>query len=300
MIKKRNRNQTDFIHGESFPEGIMFNDNKKLSISIRNEDGKIENKVICRSSFLNKHKSFDFFVVRGFINFIEGSVNQFLAGRYIKELKKNAAIEKKQNFHLSDAFLYLSVMLTILAGFIIYFLFPTTISFFLKKYIGNIYVLYGIEIIIRVDILIFIFYLLNKTKNAQKTAFYHGAEHKVIQCYETGEEITLDQVKKQSIYSPNCGTSFLFLLIIISIPAFLFLNYENLWIRLGIMLLLLPILIGISFDITEWIGKTTSATGKKLSKIGLSLQKLNAKTPDDEHLEIAINALKHLINNDPC
>ena len=290
LIKNVKNKKKDFIHGESFPDGVMFNDDSFLSVSYKGKNGEIKNNIVKIKSAFKKHTIFNcLIVIRGLISFFEGSINQYIARNQIYNSSR-----KKDNI---NKFLFeLNVIVILLAGFILYFLIPTLISFYLKRYDLNYNILYGIEILSRLSLFILIFLVINITTDAKKTAYFHGAEHKTILCYLKGEKINLENVKKYPIFHPRCGTSLIFLLLIISIPIFYFLNYENLFFRIIIMLIFLPILIGLSYEILEWYGKSQLKKGIIRTPKFVIFQRLNTKEPNEEHLKISINALTNLLN----
>jgi uncharacterized protein YqhQ len=283
----------DFIHGESFPDGVMFNNDRYLSITYKEKNGKIKNKIIEKNPIFRKHPNLNCLpVIHGLINFFEGSINQFIARKQIYGKVKD------KNDKISKFSATLSVILILLAGFIIYFLIPTIIAFYLRRYDINYNILYGVEVLFRFLLFILIFVISSLSTNARKTAYFHGAEHKTALCHMNKEEITLENVKKYPIYNPSCGTSLIFTLLMVSIPIFYFINYENIIFRIVIMLILLPILLGVAFDIVGWNGKRIIKKGKIMKSKGFLLQRFNTKQPNEEHLKISISSLTSLLNTD--
>jgi len=283
-------NNRDFVHGESFAKGVMMNNDDRISIAIRKKDGDIGSLVKIRKSLTKKYRIFNLFIIRGIVKFFEGSFNQFYAEAQMKEIEGNKTSKSKDS--LLPHFL---VLLTLIAGIILYFIVPTIIAFFLRQTIVNVFLLNLIEGGIRLIVFFLFFVLFTSLEKSNKTALYHGAEHKSLWAYKIGEEINLENARKHPIRHPSCGTSVLFFMIILSIPFFLFLNYENMLLRIIIMLVLLPIIIGIAFEITLWLDKSQSRLAKIVSKPGLFLQRFNTKEPDDNFLEVAIVSLKNLI-----
>lgn len=292
MVSKKR----DFVHGESFANGIMMNNDNMISIAIRKKDGNIGEVVKTRLSLTKKHWIFNLFVIRGIIKFFEGTFNQFYAEEQMKKIESNKNKIKKAT-ELNDTLVpKLLVFLTLFAGIIIYFIIPTIIAFFLKQIILNILLLNLIEGIIRLVVFILLFCLFSSLERVNETPLYHGAEHKFLLSYKMGEDLTLENARKHPIFHPGCGTSVLLFMIIISIPIFLFLNYENLLFRIIIMLILLPLIIGVAFEITIWLDKSQSKLARIISMPGLFLQRFNTKEPDDNYLNVALVSLKNLIN----
>mgnify|MGYP003294771784 CR=1 FL=1 len=146
-----------------------------------------------------------------------------------------------------------------------------------------------------VKVTIFILYLLgvSQMKDIQRVFEYHGAEHKSIFCYESGEELTVENVKKHTRFHPRCGTSFLLFVIIISIIVFSLLpRFENILANISIRLLLMPLVAGISYEIIKFAGKGKNKCVMLLNKPGMWLQRFTTREPDDSQIEVAIEALK--------
>ena len=121
---------------------------------------------------------------------------------------------------------------------------------------------------------------------------YHGAEHKTIFCYEAGLPLTVENARKQSRFHPRCGTSFLFIVVFISILVFSFVRTEGTLARMGLHLLLLPVVVSISYEIIKWAGRSNSALARIASAPGKAVQHLTTAEPDDSMLEVAIESLK--------
>jgi uncharacterized protein YqhQ len=132
-------------------------------------------------------------------------------------------------------------------------------------------------------------------KDIQRVFAYHGAEHKAIFCYEKGLPLTVENVRAQPRRHPRCGTSFLFVVMIISILVFSVVNWTNVWVRMGLRILLLPVVVGISYEINRWVGRHDNLLTAVLSWPGRMLQHLTTNEPDDSMIEVAIEALTLVI-----
>ena len=132
-------------------------------------------------------------------------------------------------------------------------------------------------------------------KDIRRTFEYHGAEHKSIACYEAGEELTVENVKKYRRFHPRCGTSFLLIVLIISIIVFSVVTWSNLWIRIGLKILLLPVVVGISYEIIKLAGRYDNVVTRAISAPGLALQRLTTREPDSSQIEVAIAALNEVL-----
>jgi uncharacterized protein YqhQ len=136
-------------------------------------------------------------------------------------------------------------------------------------------------------------------KDIRRVFEYHGAEHKSIFCYEHGEELTVENVRKYGRLHPRCGTSFLFIVMIVSILLFSLFSWSGVLMRLLIRILLIPIVAGISYEIIKWAGKSESKLSCIVSAPGMWLQKLTTREPDDKQIEVAVEALKNVLVPDP-
>ena len=127
---------------------------------------------------------------------------------------------------------------------------------------------------------------------------YHGAEHKTIACYEAGEELCAENIRKYSRFHPRCGTSFLLIVMIISIILFSMISWDNIFIRIALKIIMLPIVMGMSYEILKLAGRYQNIFTKILSAPGLWLQRLSTREPDDSQIEVAIASMKPVIPED--
>ena len=152
-----------------------------------------------------------------------------------------------------------------------------------------------------IKIIIFILYLflVTRMKEIQRVFQYHGAEHKTIACYEAGEELTPENARKHTRFHPRCGTSFLLIVLVISIFVFSVLSWDNIWMRVVLKLVLLPVVVGVAYEIIKLAGRYSNPFTRMISAPGLWLQRLTTFEPDDTMLEIAIVAMKPCIPENP-
>ncbi|WAM30965.1 DUF1385 domain-containing protein [Caldicellulosiruptor naganoensis] len=302
------------IGGMALIEGIMMKGPKKVSIVIRKPNGEIYKEVKdLHIDDTNRLKKIPF--IRGIFILFE----QMVLGT--KALIKSADIamedlpqeEKKkqkdffdrlfekrffQKIGISDIAIYFSVALSLILGILLFFYIPTwSVEIFEKFDINN----FGknmIEGIVRV--IVFILYLVfaSQMKEIKRVFEYHGAEHKTIFAYENGYELNVENIKKFSTRHPRCGTSFLFIVIIISIIIFTLSGWQSIWLRTVLRLLLLPVIVGISYEVIRWVGKSESLLAKIVSYPGLWLQNITTREPDEKQIEVAIEALKEVIPED--
>ena len=208
------------------------------------------------------------------------------------ELWLNKKLGKKTN----DIFWGLAIFISLLISIGIFIVGPVLITDFIGFFEVPKFILNFIEALVSISIILIYMYLIGKTKEIKKLFEYHGAEHKTIRCYESEEELTIDNVKKCSRFHPRCGTGFLLFVVIISIIVFSLVGvYKNPFINLGLRLLLLPLVAGISYEIIKFAGRSTSKYITWLNAPGKWLQRLTTREPDEKQIEVAIAALKAVI-----
>ncbi len=176
---------------------------------------------------------------------------------------------------------------------------PVWISSFIAKFfsisLSGIGVIEGL-----VRILIFLGYILliSKMKDVQRLFKYHGAEHKTINCFESGDELTIENVKKHTRLHKRCGTSFLIIVMIVSMIVFMFLRTDNVTIRVLSRIILVPLIAGISYEIIKLAGRCDNIFVKIISAPGMALQKVTTKEPEDDMIETAILSLKGVLEEE--
>jgi uncharacterized protein YqhQ len=189
---------------------------------------------------------------------------------------------------------------TILIAFVLFILIfialPTTIARYLDKYLSSLIVYNLFEGTLRIGIFLFYLYFISKIKDIKRVFEYHGAEHKVIYTYEAGEELKVDNVKKYSTLHPRCGTSFIFIVLIISILVFSLLGKQTLLLRITYRVIIIPLIAGLSYEILKLSAKNMDKIFIKWVVMpGLWFQKLTTKEPDEAQIEVAIKALKGVL-----
>lgn len=294
------------IGGQALIEGILMRGPEKQSIVVRKPDGELETKVETPTFLRTKYKFCDLPLIRGSITFVESMVYgvkaltysaEFLPeeeqeepSKFDKWVEKKFGMEKAQKFIIAFA-VFLGICLSV--G--LFILLPTLLAGFVKYLTDSTVILNLSEGLVR--IIIFLLYMIFCTRmpDLKQVFRYHGAEHKTIFCYEKGLELTVDNVRKQSRFHPRCGTSFLFVVMIISILVFSVVQWRNAWVRMALRLLLLPVVVGISYEIQRWAGRHDNWFTAILTAPGKALQRLTTAEPDDGMMECAIEALKLVI-----
>ena len=301
------------IGGQALIEGIMMMGPDKKSIVVRKPDGELEIKTEERKLLKDRYPILGWPLIRGVASFIlslytgvtalmysaefvpEDSEDHEEPSRFEVWLEKHLGSEKA-----AGIFTTLAVVLGICFSVVLFILLPTLISGGIGWLIPAmpLWVRSVIEGVTRM--VIFLGYLIacSHMKEIRRVISYHGAEHKSIACYEAGEELTPENAMRFRRFHPRCGTSFLFLAIIISIIVNAFVRVDGLWLRTGIKLLLLPLVVGLTYEVIKFAGRHDNPVTRVLSAPGLALQRLTTQEPDEEILEVAIASLKAVLPKD--
>ncbi|HRU41075.1 MAG TPA: DUF1385 domain-containing protein [Candidatus Diapherotrites archaeon] len=289
------------VGGQAVIEGVMMKGAEDIAIAVRKPDGEIVVKKEKLKS--NRKKISKIPIIRGMFTFVDSMVLGVNALLYSAEFVDVEEEEKKKASKL-DEFLekniiWISVVISIVFSVGLFILLPTVLVGIFKAYIDNTLILNGIEGIVRIAIFLGYILAISGMKDIRRVFEYHGAEHKSIFCYEHGEELTVENVRKYGRLHPRCGTSFLFIVMIVSILLFSLFSWSGLLMRLVIRILLIPIVAGISYEIIKWAGKSESKLSCIVSAPGMWLQKLTTREPDDKQIEVAVEALKNVLVPDP-
>ena len=303
-MKEKNVQHKTSIGGQAVMEGVMMRGPEKMAISVRKPDGEIVTKVedvkIKKKSIWLKIP-----VVRGCINFFGSMVTGVKALMYSAEFvdleeegepsKFDKWLEKVFGDKLKDAVVYFSVILSMFMSVGLFILLPTWIVSLLDFVTESVVIKNLSEGVVRIVIFLTYLYLSSLLPDIKRVFQYHGAEHKSIACYEAGEELTVENARKNIRLHPRCGTSFLLIVMVISIICFSFMGWQNIWIRTVTRLALMPVIAGLSYEVIKLAGRYDNFLTRILSFPGLCLQKLTTNEPDDSQLEVALEAIKAVI-----
>lgn len=287
------------IGGQAVVDGVMIRGKKGIATSIRLPNGRINVKLNKVKEVKEKNIFLKIPVIRGIILLY----NTLIFG--MKELNANtnnsneneiSKLEKylsnKLGKSIDDIFLVLSILFSLIVFIGIFIVMPVLITEIISKLGIQKFLLNFIEGIISVGIVITYIYLISKNKETEKLFEYHGAEHKVINCYEKNQELTIENVKKSSRFHPRCGTNFSFIIVIVNVFLLSFINWGSLASSIMIRLVCLPLVIGISYEILKWISNSDTKIAKIMLYPGLKLQMLTTREPNNMQIEVAIMALK--------
>ena len=302
---KKSKDYRTSIGGQALIEGIMMRGPKKQSIVVRTKDGLVT-KTEELKLLKDKHPVLGVIFIRGLINFITSMSVGVRAIMFSAECMPEEEQEDPTKFDLwlekrfgSEKAEKVIVMVAVVIGIALsiglFMLLPTFLAGFLSRVIEHNILKNLTEGVMRIVIFLSYMWLATRLKDIKRMWAYHGAEHKTIYCYEKGLPLTVENVRVQSRLHPRCGTSFLFIVMIVSILVFSLTTWNNLWIRIVLRLLLLPVVVAISYEIIKLAGRYDNIITRIISAPGKALQRLTTKEPDDEMIEVAIEAMNNVI-----
>ena len=290
------------IGGQAVIEGVMMKNMDRYAVSVRKPNGKIETKVEECVSFAEKHPLFQLPVFRGMANFLESMVIgmktlNYSASFYEDEEEQTESrteqlLEKILGEKAEKIIMGIVLVFSLAISIGLFMILPYIASEALGKLIRNEYVILFMEGIIRIAIFLGYIVLISRMEDIKRVFMYHGAEHKCINCIERGRELNVRNVRKSSRYHARCGTSFLFIVMIISIIFFIFIRVESPALRVLFRILLVPVIAGVSYEFIRLAGRSENPLVKLLSLPGKAMQKLTTKEPDDDMIEVAIAAVE--------
>lgn len=292
------------VGGQAVIEGVMMQSKNKRAVAVRKSDGEIvvrKNKI---KSWINEKNIDKIPFVRGSFVLIETMIEgikslNFSSEFFLDETEEDAFdrfISKIFKDKANDVMIAISMIFAFLLSVGLFILIPTAFGGVFSKLIDNDFLLNLVEGIIRIAILFAYIVLISKSKDIERVFQYHGAEHKSIHCYESGEELTVENTRKFTRLHPRCGTNFLFIVMFTSIILFSFFGWPNPILRVVMRIICIPIVAGISYEIIRFLGKYNNKLTKIVAYPGMMLQNFTTKEPDDKQIEVAIAALKAVID----
>lgn len=296
------------IGGQAVIEGVMMRGPKLTALSVRMPDQSISTEVWDTPNSNKWYKKAPF--IRGVFNFVESMTDGYKSlmkaaekAGLDEEAEEPSKFEQKLRQLLGDKFMpFLQgcILLFSLAMALFFFAFlPTTLVGFFKDYISHPLALSALEGLTKIAILILYLALISNMSDIKRVFMYHGAEHKTIFCYEHGEELTVENVRKYTRFHPRCGTSFLVIVLLLSILVSSMVSWDNLWMRVGLKVLCLPIIMSLSYECIKFAGRHDNLFTRILSAPGLWTQRLTTREPDDSMIEVAIASMKKVIPENP-
>ena len=266
-------------------------------LAVRKPDGEIETEEIRSLSLRQKYKFFDLPIIRGCVAFVESLITGY---KTISRSASLAGLEEETNGNkaLEGLLMVISAILGVGIAVGLFIILPVLAVKGLSLLFDPGVFKTLIEGIVKVILFLIYLFLISRMKDIKRIFEYHGAEHKTIFCFEAGEELTVENVRKQSRLHPRCGTSFLFLVILIGILVGSFITWNNAGLRILMKILLMPITAGISFELIRFAGNHDNVFTRIISAPGKALQKLTTAEPDESQMEVAILALKESLTDE--
>lgn len=272
-------------------EGVMMKNGDRYAVAVRKPDGEItvdtkEYKGILANTNIKKIP-----FARGVVNFMESLVLgmktlMFSASFYEEEENTNRS-QKKESVVMG-----ITMAGSVVAAIVLFMLVPYFISALFQRWISSRIAVAVLEGVLRMSVFLGYIFLISGLEDIQRVFMYHGAEHKCINCIEHGLELNVENVRNSSRLHKRCGTSFLFLVVCISIIFFLFIHTQSGLMRIVIRLLLVPVIAGCAYEVIRLAGRSEHAWINLISKPGLALQKLTTREPDDSMIEVGIASVE--------
>ena len=300
------------IGGQAVIEGVMMRGKKLYALAVRTPKKEIVVEKTPITPAAEKCKILGWPIIRGVVAFVDSLVmgmkvttkSATLAGlddiEYDQESKFEKWLESKFGDKLADYLIYFSVAISIILCIGIFMVLPT----FLGGAVTNL--LHGdatlrsvIEGVIKIVIFVGYMFLVSQMKDIKRVFMYHGAEHKTINCFERGEELTVENVRHNTRFHKRCGTSFLVIVMLVSIILFFFIRTDVLWLRVLSRIILVPAIAGISYEFIRYAGKHDNWLVNIISAPGIAMQIITTSEPDDSMIEVAIASLNAVLEEEP-
>ena len=300
------------VGGGALLEGVMMRAGDLCGVTCRREDGTLVVREKRFTSVRAKHKIFNLPILRGIVAFIESLVLSYsclaisadVMGAAEEETKFEKAFKKRLGFRFFDALMVVAAILGVVLALGLFLALPRAVAGWLEAWTNSDFGHWKSAIEGGLKIVIFIAYLalVSLMKDIRRTFQYHGAEHKSIACYEAGDELTPEAARKYCRFHPRCGTSFMFVMILLGVLLGFGVNaiFPELHTLLYVLirLLLLPLVIGIGFEFIRYAGGHENPLTRIFSAPGLWMQRITTREPDDEMLEVALLSLKYALVED--
>ena len=285
------------IGGQAVIEGVMMRNGNDYAVAVRKPDQTIEVK---KDQFIGLNAKWHMKkvpIIRGVLAFIDSlvlgmSTLTYSASFFEDEEEAEKEKDKDKDGKSDAVFMGLTVALSVVIAVVLFMLTPFFISSLFGKVIKSPMTLAVIEGLIRIAIFFIYIVAISQMKDIQRVFMYHGAEHKTINCIEHGAELTPENAAKYSRLHKRCGTSFLLIVMVVSIICFMFIRVDNMALKIVLRVILVPVIAGVSYEIIQWAGRSESCLVNIVSKPGLMLQKLTTREPDLEMLEVAIASIE--------
>ncbi len=308
MSKEEKASQACFrtsIGGQALIEGILMRGPARQAIVCRRGDGFVE-KIDELTATKEKHPALGWPFIRGVSIFLSSMINGVKALSWSAEQLPEEEQEEPGKLDLwlesrlgsekaTKIVIGFSMVLGLALAVTLFILLPTFLVGLIPGMEGHIQLRSLLEGVCKLLIFFLYLWMCTRLKDVKRLFAYHGAEHKTIFCYEKGLPLTVENVRPQSRFHPRCGTSFLFVVIILGILLGFLIRADSTLVRIGMRLLLLPVLVGIAYEINRWVGRHDNALSAALAAPGKGIQRLTTSEPDDGMIRCAIRAMELVI-----
>ena len=307
------------IGGQAILEGIMMKNRQNYACAVRKPDGEIALMKETYVSMPEEYPVLSLPLIRGVFSFADSLILGMRALNWSAEIYADGVEEEEEPSRfekwLTDTLgekaesvvMGIVMAFSFVAAICIFMLLPMFLSTLLRKVIDSHYVVALLEGVLRIAIFVTYIKLISRMEDIRRTFMYHGAEHKSIFCYEAGKELTVENVRAMRRYHPRCGTSFLILMVLVSIFISFFIDpisiaisgqvLPTLW-RVLVRILLIPLIVGIGYELIKFAGRHDNFLTRVISAPGVWLQHITVREPEDGMIECAIEALKAVIPED--
>ena len=288
------------IGGQAIMEGVMMRNRDKYAVAVRLSDGSIKvNKhdmkrvmpLLLKVPFVRGVFAFIQSLSMGLSSLME-SASYFEDEEDIKKRNEAGEEEKRKMERREKAAMGGTLLLSFMIALLLFLLLPYYLSKFAERYIESEAIIALIEGIIRVVIFMVYLVAIAKTEDIHRVFMYHGAEHKCINCIEAGEELTVENVKKATRFHKRCGTSFLFIVVLISVVVFMFIRVDSRILQLIYRLILIPVIAGIAYEFIRLAGRSENRLINFFSLPGLWMQRITTAEPDDDMIRVGIASVE--------
>ena len=309
MEKEKRTGFRTSIGGQALIEGIMMRGPEKQAIVVRSPEGlvtKVEQLKLIR----DRYPILGLPIVRGGVTFLDSMVKGVKALMFSADYFPEEEVTEPSRFEqwldkklgnekMEKVVIAFSVVVAIAFSLLLFMLIPTTLASLVQRFTDSEVIRNLVDAVLRVAIFMGYLILVSRQKDIKRVFAYHGAEHKTIFCYENGLELTVENVRPQPKHHPRCGTSFLFVVIIVAIlfhsVVFAIWPVDNLLLRIAIQILLLPLVVGITYEFNRYVGGHDNPVTSFLARPGMWMQNFTTNEPDDSMIEVAIAAMKLVI-----
>ena len=277
--------------GMAVIEGVMMKGPQETALAVRNADGSIQIDKEANRDWQERYPILKWPIIRGCYMLIDSMV----VGIRMLNKSANMSMDEEEE-ELTAGEIWTTGIFALVMAIGLFVILPASIVHLSRRYFGGIWAQNIVEGIIRIAFLLIYIYLISLLEDIKRVFMYHGAEHKTIFTYEAGEELTVANARRHSTLHPRCGTSFLLIVMVVSVLVFALLGGGSLFYRIWSRLAVLPVVAGLGYEFIRFSGKYyNNSLARFLITPGLWLQKLTTREPDDQQLEVALAALKEVL-----